>query len=167
MPGPAGPDNVMIEDARIVFRNFEGKEGPYNRAGDRNFAIFLDDATAEQMVADGWNVKHMKPLEDEDVGISPQAYIQVAVSYKGRPPKIAMITSRGRTFLGESEVEMLDWVEIKTADVILNPYVWAVGDKTGIKAYLQTLYITIVEDPLDLKYAEMEEREKEEAQADV
>jgi hypothetical protein len=72
-----------------------------------------------------------------------------------------MISSRGRTFLGEKEIEMLDWVDIKTADVILNPYVWVVGDKTGIKAYLQTLYITIVEDPLDLKYADLDDKQKD------
>lgn len=150
-----GPDNVMLEDARIVFRNFSGKEGPYNSAGDRNFAIFLDEETAEKMAADGWNIRRLKPGEEEGEEIPPQAYIQVAVSYRARPPKVVMISSRGRTFLGENEVEMLDWVEIKTADVILNPYAWAVGPKSGIKAYLQTLYITIVEDPLDLKYAEV------------
>ena len=40
-------DTIMMEGVRIIFRNFEGKEGPYNKAGERNFAVLLDDKTAE------------------------------------------------------------------------------------------------------------------------
>ena len=43
----------MVEGARLVFRNFSGKEGQYNREGDRNFAVILDQETAERMAADG------------------------------------------------------------------------------------------------------------------
>ncbi len=43
----------MVEDARLIFRNFAGKEGQYNREGDRNFAVILPDDVAEQMEKDG------------------------------------------------------------------------------------------------------------------
>jgi hypothetical protein len=141
--------NRIIEDVTIAFRNFEGKEDTYNRAGDRNFAILLDEDLAAEMERDGWNVKHLKAREDDE---TPQAYIQVAVSYKARPPKIGMVTSKGLTYLGEDEVEMLDWVDIETADVTLNPYEWAVNGKTGVKAYLQSLFIKIEEDYLQQKW---------------
>jgi len=48
---------VLMEGVRLIFRNFEGKEGKYNAAGDRNVGVVIDDATAEAMLADGWNIK--------------------------------------------------------------------------------------------------------------
>lgn len=148
---------VTVENARLVFRNFAGKEGQYNREGDRNFAVILDNQVAEQLLADGWNVKYLKAREEDDV---PTPYIQVSVGYKGRPPRIVMITSRKRQEIGEDLVEMLDWVDIKQVDLIFRPYNWVIPgrngrpDDTGVKAYLKSMYITIEEDELELKYSE-------------
>lgn len=151
---PANDNTVIMEGVRIVFRNFAGKEGQYNREGDRNFAVLLDDTVANSMAEDGWNIKWLRPREEE-ADESPQAYLQVSVSYKGRPPRIVLITSRGRTNLDENQVEMLDWADIKNVDLIVRPYEWTVNQKTGIKAYLQSIYVTIEEDPLEMKYAEL------------
>lgn len=151
---PLDPNTtVLIENAKIIFKNFAGNEGPMNAAGDRNFAVVLEDPRlVEQMVADGWNVKQGKPDGD---GNERDPYITVKLGYKGRPPKVAMLTSRGRTDLGEDEVEVLDWSVFKTADVIFRPYAWTAAGKTGIKAYLKSLFVTIEEDELDLKYADV------------
>jgi len=146
---PQNGKNLTLENVTIAFRNFAGKEDTYNREGDRNFAILLDEDRAAQMERDGWNVKRLKPRDEEEYG---QAYIQVAVSYKARPPKIAMITSKGISYLGEDQVELLDWVDIEEADVTLNPYEWAVNGKTGVKAYVQGLFIKILEDYLQMKW---------------
>lgn len=147
--------HITIEDARIIFRNFAGKEGQFNREGDRNFAVLLDDPKLIKVLEkDGWNIKHLKPREEGD---EPQPYLQVSVNFDGRPPKVAIITSRGRTNLGEKEVEMLDWADIRTLDLIIRPYNWNVNGKTGIKAYLQSLFATIEEDELELKYADLDD----------
>lgn len=144
--------NVTLEGVRIAFRNFSGKEGQYNREGDRNFAVILPKEVADDMRADGWNIKQLRPREEGD---EPQDYIPVSVNFRGRPPRIIMITSRGRTNLGEEEVNILDWAEIRNVDVILRPYEWSVNGKTGIKAYLQAIYVTIEEDELERKYADL------------
>ena len=64
-----------------------------------------------------------------------------------------MITSTSRTVISEEDVEVLDWAEIGNADLIARAYNWEVNGKTGIKAYLQSLYITIQEDALERKYS--------------
>lgn len=145
---------ITIENARIMFRNFAGQEGQYNRAGDRNFVVLIDDPKVErQLKKDGWNVKYLKPRDDED---EQQAYLQVSLRYgKSRNPRVGMINSQGLVDLGEDEVEVLDWVDIKKVDMILNPYEWHVNGETGIKAYLKTLMVTIEEDELELKYSDV------------
>jgi hypothetical protein len=151
------PDNtVLMEGVRIIFRNFAGKEGKYNREGDRNFAVLLDNEVANAMAEDNWNVKWLQP-RGEDEEETPQAYLPVSLSYKGRPPRVVMITSRGRSNLDEDQVEILDWATIVNVDLIVRPYEWTVNGKTGIKAYLQSIYITIEEDELERKYGELDQ----------
>lgn len=140
----------MVEDAKLIFRNFSGKEGQYNREGDRNFSVILDPETAAQMLEDGWNVRSLAAREEGD---EDTPYIQVAVNFNNRPPRVMMITSTARTPLDESSVEVLDWADIRIADLIARGYEWSVNGKTGVKAYLQSLFITIEEDALERKYA--------------
>ena len=149
---------VRIDDAKIIFRNFIGKEGPFNAEGDRNFGVLLDDEVAEAMEADGWNVKWLKPRPDIEEEVEPQAWLPVFLKYKGRngpvrPPLVAQITSRGRVNLGEDEVEVLDWAEMVAVDLIVRPFFWEVNGKSGTKAMLKTMFVTIQEDELEIKYA--------------
>lgn len=144
-------EKLVIENARIMFRNFAGREEKYNTLGDRNFLLCLDPALADELRAEGWNVKQLKPREEGDI---PQDYVQVAVNYrKGRPPRLIVISSRGRMELGADEAILVDMMDIKNIDVSVAPYEWEVNGNTGVKAYLRTAYITINEDELDLKYA--------------
>lgn len=147
---------VVMEGVRLIFRNFAGKETEYNREGDRNFGVVLDNETAQMLLEDGWNVKFLQPREEDEEGVETP-WLPVSVNFKkGRPPLIKQITSKKHTQMGEDEVEILDWVDIISADLIVRPYNWDVSGKTGIKAYLQSLYIQIEEDPLQAKWEEKE-----------
>jgi hypothetical protein len=151
-------NNVIMEGVRIIFRNFEGKEGPYNRQGERNFAVLLDDKVANMMAEDGWNVKWLKPREDiAEEGEEDQPYLPVSVRYDVFPPHIVLVTSRNRTVLNESQIEILDYSDITNVDLIVRPHNWDVNGKTGIKAYVKTMFVTIEEDALVRKYAALDD----------
>lgn len=142
--------NLTIENARIVFRNFAGKEKQFNPAGQRNFSVIIDDEKwAQHLHNDGWNVK---PLKQRNPGDPIEYALPVAVRFDNFPPKIVMITSQGQTQMDENTVGMLDIAELRNVDLILSPSKWEVRGAFGIKAYLKTMYVTIEENELDKKY---------------
>ena len=143
--------NLEIGSARIGFRNFSGKEGKYNPKGRRNFCVFLDDkALVKELENDGWNVRYLMPREEDD---DPQAYLQVTVSFKNFPPKVEMMTRKNKVILDEGTIDSLDWADIENIDLVLRPYNWGpINGKSGVKAYLKSAYVMVIEDQFAAKY---------------
>lgn len=140
-------DDLTIENAKIKFRNFSGKETKYNRSGTRNFCVVIEDEnTAEQLIRDGWNIKTSEYNDEKEY------YLQVAVNFNNIPPKIHLITSKNKVLLNEETAGTLDYAEIKNVDLIIRPYSWEVNGNSGIKAYLKTMYVVIREDKFASKY---------------
>jgi hypothetical protein len=142
-------ENITIENAEILFRNFAGKASDYNQAGNRNFCVVIPANIAPQLEQDGWNIRVLEPREEGD---DPKFYMPVKVSFNNVPPKIVQVTSRGQTPLNESNISVLDWAEIKHVDIVIRPYNWEVSGKHGVKAYVRTMYVTIQEDEFYDKY---------------
>lgn len=150
MPANDSP-SFMIEGAKLLFRNFAGLAREFNSEGDRNFSVLLEPKLAEQLKAQGWRVKQLKPREDGEVG---DYHLKVKVNYRtGRPPRCVLIGSSSgkRTELGQDEVPLFDVADIKTADLIVNGW-WSDMAGGGYSGFLKTLFVTINEDDLEVKY---------------
>lgn len=147
-------NNIVLENARIGFRNFEGREGRFNAAGSRNFCVFLNPDQARALEEEGWAIRWTHPSDpDED----PQGFLSVSVKYGYISPKVALIKNGGLpTELGENEIAMLDKAEIDYVDLVIRPYNWEVNGHSGVKAYLKSMYVKLVEDPLAAKYYSQE-----------
>ena len=145
---------VTIRNAKIFKSNFSGKEiPPYNPAGRRNFCVFIDDLKiAEEMEADGWNIRWLEPRKEGD---EKKAFVSIAVNFNNRPPKIILLTRKGETRIGEDEVGMLDWAEKENIDLTINPRYWDDNGKQRVKAYLRTMVVKIYEDDLEREIDEM------------
>ena len=149
------PDNLRVEDTRVIYRNFAGKPTKFNnQGGKRTVGIILPLDVGQSLEKDGWNVKY---LTDRDTNEVDAAYIPAKVSYDNKPPKIVLVTNRKQTYLDADSVEILDYADIVNVDVVLSPYVYDVRGSTGIAAYVKTMYVTVQEDEFADKYDNMDD----------
>lgn len=145
-------DTISIENATIIWPNFSGKETKFNRLGSRNFNVLIEDEEfAQKLIEDGWNVRPLPPRDDGD---DIHYVMQVQVRFDGIPPRIWLVTKHGKTMLNEATVGELDYADIKNVDLIIRPYNWNVSGKSGVKAYLKTMYVVINEDEFADKYSD-------------
>lgn len=142
---------LVFYDSRIIFRNFKGEASQFNRAGSRTFNVVISDPQVAQALAnDGWNVK-MRPARDE--GDAPLYHLPVAVRFGSYPPSIYLISNGKKRELSEETISCLDYVNIKSVDLKVNPYTWDDNGVSRIKAYLHSMYVVQKVDEFESKYA--------------
>ena len=151
--------NIALENVRIIFKNFSGKETKFNPAGKRNFCVVIDDNDiASGLIVDGWNVRTL-PARDEDE--EPTHYMQVSFTFGNYPPDIYLVKGdikggkfkpKSKVRLDEDSIDILDYMEIESCDIVIRPYQWQVRDASGIKAYVKTMYVTVLDDDFAFKY---------------
>lgn len=144
---------ALLENCRILFRNFSGRKTEMNDEGKRNFCVVLTEDQAEEMSRDGWNVKLLRPRNEDDL---PAPYIKVKVNFAGFPkPTLVLISSKGRTPLSEDLAQLLDYADIANVDLIIRPFHYDYRGRKGRTAYLKSIYVTIREDALERKYSDL------------
>lgn len=152
---------VQIDGARIIFRNFSGRGTQYNREGDRNFCVVIDDEEiANRLIEEGFNVKIRQPREE---GEEPFMYMKVNVKYHPQGseyerlnPVACLITGRNRNMLDKESICCLDDIDIENVDLDLSGSNWNVQGRSGKSAYLSKIYVTQELDRFATRYAEDE-----------
>lgn len=144
-------DNLLkVENAEIGFRNFSGRPTEYNAAGNRNFCVFFPVEQARQLEMDGWNIKYTRPSEE----FEQKGYLQVKVMMGKYPPEVFLVTRGRPSRIGdETQLDMFDQFQFAAVDLILRPYNWEKGNKSGVSCYLKEGYFVLQESDLAAKYA--------------
>ena len=140
-----GKNGILeIDDARIIWRNFSGVGGKYNREGDKNFSVLFDDEEeVEKLKDEGWNIRVKPPRDDQDI---PFMHLPVKVKFSKSGPRIYLVSGSKTNLLTEAEVGLLDNVDIERVCMDIRPYEYNVNGNTGISAYLQNMKVWQVVD---------------------
>lgn len=148
-------EDIVLENTRIIHRNFEGRAGDYNRAGDRSFSAVIDPSLVEGLREQGWQIRELPPREGVD-GSESLFFISTRVNFEGnRPPRVCIVTKNGLVDLTPETVKTLDSAEIVKVDCTLHPHRWEKNGKSGVKAYLRNMFVYLREDTLSEKYDAM------------
>lgn len=143
---------LQIDDAKIIYRNFEGRGDKFNREGDRNFAVIIpDEELADRLASEGWNVKIKEPRDDQD---TPFMYLPVKVKFNGRGPACYLVTGNRNNRLDEDSVGIIDDIDILSVNLDIRPYDWDVNGKSGRTAYLQSIEVIQNIDRFGAKYVD-------------
>lgn len=141
--------NIEMYNAKLKYKNFSGKPSPFDQGRDpkgiRSFNVILEEDFAKQLIKDGWNVRVREPKEE---GMPVTYDLKVKVRFDVYPPTVVLISSKGKTVLTEDNIGMLDWADTANIDLSIRPYNWENARGSGTTAYLQSMAVTIEEDPI-------------------
>lgn len=149
---------LQIDDARIIYRNFSGVGTKFNREGDRNFSVVIENQDlADRLIEDGWNVKIKEPRDEDDI---PFMHLPIKIKFNDRGPNVYLKTGKVMNRLDEDSIGCLDDIDILGVDLDIRPYDWNVNGKEGRTAYLQSMHVTQEVDRFAVRYAEEETPEE-------
>lgn len=147
-------NSIILEDTRLMFRNFRGLASRYNAAGYRSFCAVVPDNMVSELKRIGWNIKVLRARNEDENDVY---FIKVRVRYSAYPPKIVLVSGDTRIELAEADVDVLDWGVVESADLVVSGHVWSMNGSSGVSAYLRTLYATVrdTQDPFEEKYRDL------------
>lgn len=158
---------LQIDNARIKYRNFAGVGDKFNREGDRNFALIIDEGTigtdptvrsAEEIrdilrkdvnkYGAGWNVK-TKEFDDRD----PSIYMTVKIKFTDRTT-VYLRSNGNQRELDEESIDILDKIDILSVDLDIRPYDDTINGRPFRAAYLHSIRVTQDVDRFKASYEE-------------
>ncbi len=149
-----GLEYVNLENAHVIWPNFEGRPDKWNQKGGvRKFTIRIDDEeAAEEIRSHGWNVRR----REENPG-EPYYTWDIFVRYDIYPPVITVHHPNGnKAVLKEEKLKYLDQADIESWDMTIRPYNWENTSGKGVKAFVYLLHANLAEDPWAEKYGSPE-----------
>lgn len=136
-PRTGNLSHLEIDDARITYKNFEGRPTDYNKAGDRNFALVIDDPeVAEELRDEGWNVKIKEARTPDE---EPFMYLPVKIGFNEYGPNIYLYSGNHKRVLGPETIGCLDRARLTRVDLDIRPYDWSRPGASGRSAWLRGL----------------------------
>ena len=169
-------------NCRTTYKNFEGRKNEYNDAGQKTFSIRISEEEALHrfpmgydaygeivygpgLIDQGLNVKPMPHREDE---INPDWHLPVSIRYDpdfpSRNPGVTMISTdtNGRpvhTSLNEFSIGLIDRADVIEYNVAVRIHNWKKNGKSGRKAYLRNMDVTVYQDCVEKRRALLQQDE--------
>lgn len=153
--------NIIIKGARILYPNFSGRETQFNRKGDRNFVLAIeDDETAQELLDEGWNIKPAKDAEKNPIEGQWRLFVVVSYKFDKFAPIVHMLEDEELYPLHSYSIGRLDNMHIENIDLeITHSKPYEVNGKTYIKAYLKEMVATVKSSSIMQDYKQYKVRE--------
>jgi hypothetical protein len=157
--GPRANSRILqIDDARIIRRNFAGRQEMYNAEGERNFLLVIPEQDiADALINDlnefgvGWNVM-IKDAREE--GEPPFMFLTVKVKFNAKGPNIYLISGNKRVELDENTIDILDDIDIQHVNLDIRAYDGEGRFGPFRSAYLHSMEVYQEVDRFAARYAE-------------
>lgn len=117
-------ESIVIQDPKIVSKNFSGKVDKHNPRGWRCFSVVIEkESLLEQLRANNWPIRvyYRKKFEEGETRESDKKYyIRVYVNYNYKKKPIIMVQGEnGPRNLSESEIDKLDKFEFNVSNMVI------------------------------------------------
>lgn len=166
-----GNKEYIVDNAYLQWFNFSGTETASNRKGKRNFVWRIpNEELAQQIAADGYNVKHYSIRDGYDG--DEYDYLQIQLSYRDRygvpfaekypglVPHVYLVDDDDYyTEIKEDGVGEFDNKTILYAVMRFRRYDWDYNHKKGTTACVAELYLKVKKDPIVGKFRPRSEKE--------
>lgn len=130
--------DLVVEDARLYYKNFSGKNSRYSSQGQnvrREFGVFVTDEMGTILSQNGWNVKYTR-VNEEHPEYTATPYIPVVLKTLGPGIERSRIYQKADTMssailLSPESYDGLDKSFMTNINLIIHP--WSRRDNPNMK----------------------------------